>query len=146
MSHEEMQQQFNPILVFHFAHQASSLGAFYSESWIKGGILPFIIVMGTYYFTGMIYPTIWVYLPFVAMFRSKLGWIAVAGSFLTMALTGIEVKLCDVAAIRSDTVYSMGAFPYHVLADAGQILTVYIQCFGLWRHSSQPLDLNKKSA
>jgi len=136
MSHIERQQQFNPILVLHFAHQAGSLGAFYFDSFFKGGLLPFCFVMGIWQFTGMIYPTIWAYLPLVALFRSKLGGIAVGSSFLTMMLTGIEVNLCNVTAIRNGTIYSMQAFPWHVLADAGQILTVFIQCIGLCRFTS----------
>jgi len=144
MSHEEMQQQFNPILVFHFAHQASTLGAFYFESWLKGAVLPFCTVMGVWHFTGMIYPTVWVYLLLVAFFRSKLGIVVVASSFLTMMITGMEVKLCHVDAIRSATAYSMEDFPWHVLGDGGQILTVYLQCVGLLNYTSGRSAYNSK--
>lgn len=121
MAHVEVRDFYNPFLVFHFAHQAGTLGAFYFRSCSKGFLPPFCLVVGAYLATGMIYPTIWTYLPLVAWFRSKLGKAA-ASSFLTLLLTGMEVKLCDVG-IRSGE----RAFPFHALADLGQ-LSVLIQC------------------
>merc|ERR1719210_389553 len=136
MSYVETQELFNPLFVFFFAHQAGTLGAFYFGDWKKGFVAPFALVVGAFLSTGMIYPTIWTYLPLVAWFRSKLGWHAVLASFLTLGLTGMEVRFCNVERIRFGTSYA-DAIPFHVFADSGQTLSIFIQCWGLVKFAEQ---------
>ena len=133
----------NPILVLHFAHQAGTLGALYLNSHIKGLVVGFGVVYTAWFATGMIYPSVWAYLAIVFVFRTPMGWPILASSVYTLAATGLEVKMCDTVKMRAVGGDDRG-FPYHILADAGQAISVLLQCLYLLRRSADAASGSKK--
>lgn len=127
--------RWNPVLVFHFAHQAGALGALYMQSHARGFLAGFGVVYAAWGATGMIYPSVWSYLSIVFLFRTPMGWPILASSLYTLAATGLEVKMCDTVKMRAHGDDDRG-FPYHILADAGQAASVFLQCIYLLHRST----------
>merc|ERR1712007_373126 len=97
-----------------------TLAALHYGSFRKGFVLGFSAVYLTWALTGMIYPTIWVYLILVTSFRVPMGWPILISTIYTGVATAIEVRFCDPVQMR----HGDGGYPWHMAGDLGQALSV----------------------